>query len=74
MLYAITDLIRIFFLNNSDLYEDIFDIIDTCTFSTKQISQTMWGIFELIYKTFKDTGIDYIEGIIKNFAIINFSS
>ncbi|CAB4434389.1 unnamed protein product [Rhizophagus irregularis] len=46
-----------------DLYEDIFDIIDTCTFSTKQISQTMWGIFELIYKTFKDTGIDYIEEI-----------
>ncbi|CAG8478067.1 8378_t:CDS:10, partial [Cetraspora pellucida] len=49
----------------TDLYDDIFDIIDSCTYSTKQISPTMWGIFDLIYKTFKgnDTisGIDYIE-------------
>ncbi|CAG8437081.1 2268_t:CDS:10 [Funneliformis mosseae] len=47
--------------NISDLYDDIYDIIDTCTFSIKQISPTMWRVFELMYKTFKDTGIDYIE-------------
>ncbi|CAG8577467.1 17791_t:CDS:10, partial [Gigaspora margarita] len=49
----------------TDLYDDIFDIIDSCTYSTKQISPTMWGIFDLIYKTFKGddkiSGIDYIE-------------
>ncbi|CAI2196173.1 17572_t:CDS:10, partial [Funneliformis geosporum] len=45
----------------TDLYDDIFDIIDTCTYSIKQISPTMWRVFELMYKTFKDTGIDYIE-------------
>ncbi|CAG8497297.1 16245_t:CDS:10 [Acaulospora colombiana] len=49
----------------AELYDDVFDIIDCCTFSTKQISTTMWGIFELIYNTFKgdgtESGIDYIE-------------
>ncbi|CAJ0906325.1 7840_t:CDS:10 [Entrophospora sp. SA101] len=47
--------------NIIDLYSDIFDIIDSCTFSTKTISNTMWNLFNLIYKTFKLDGIDYIE-------------
>ncbi|RHZ46534.1 hypothetical protein Glove_615g3 [Diversispora epigaea] len=49
----------------SELYDDVFGIIDSCTFSTKKISPLMWEIFELIYKTFKGdneaTGIDYME-------------
>ncbi|CAG8569447.1 9240_t:CDS:10 [Ambispora leptoticha] len=44
-----------------DLYDEVFDIIDSCTFSTKQISPTMWSVFELIYQTFKTSGIDYLE-------------
>ncbi|KAF9586050.1 hypothetical protein BGW38_010110 [Lunasporangiospora selenospora] len=45
----------------TDLFDGVFEIIDSCTFSAKAISANMWGVFELIYKTFKDVGIDYIE-------------
>lgn len=45
-----------------DLYDEIFEIIDSCTFSSKRVTPTMWGIFELIYRAFKeDGGIDYME-------------
>ncbi|KAL0098010.1 armadillo-type protein [Phycomyces blakesleeanus] len=50
-------------LENSivDLYSEIFEIIDSCTFSAKRITPTMWGVFELIYKAFKDSGIDFMD-------------
>ncbi|KAI8890600.1 ARM repeat-containing protein [Backusella circina FSU 941] len=35
-----------------DLYDEIFEIIDSCTFSSKAISPTMWSVLELIYTTF----------------------
>ncbi|KAG0768001.1 hypothetical protein G6F57_006285 [Rhizopus arrhizus] len=44
-----------------DLYDEIFEIIDSCTFSSKRVTPTMWGVFELIYGAFKDSGIDYME-------------
>lgn len=44
-----------------DLYDEIFEIIDSCTFSAKRVTPTMWGVFELIYHAFKDSGIDYME-------------
>ncbi|CAG8536645.1 10869_t:CDS:10 [Diversispora eburnea] len=54
----------------SELYDDVFGIVDSCTFSTKKISPLMWEIFELIYKTFKgdndETGIDYMEVFVHN--------
>ncbi|CAG8475521.1 4872_t:CDS:10, partial [Acaulospora morrowiae] len=60
----------------AELYDDVFDIIDSCTFSTKQITPTMWGVFELIYNTFKgdgiESGIDYIEEMLP--SLDNFIS
>ncbi|KAF9433333.1 hypothetical protein BGZ76_009597 [Entomortierella beljakovae] len=47
--------------NLLDLYEGVFEIIDSCTFSAKAISANMWGVFELIYKTFKESALDFIE-------------
>ncbi|KAF9170410.1 hypothetical protein BGX20_009005 [Mortierella sp. AD010] len=44
-----------------DLFDGVFEIIDSCTFSGKAISANMWGVFELIYKTFKDSALDFIE-------------
>ncbi|BFZ61216.1 Nonsense-mediated mRNA decay protein 5 [Saitoella coloradoensis] len=44
-----------------DLYGEIFEIIDSCTFSSKMISPTMWQIFELLHKCFKDSGMDFID-------------
>lgn len=45
-----------------DLYNEIFEIIDSCTFSAKSISPTMWQAFELIHKTFKAGAELYLEG------------
>ena len=45
-----------------ELYNEVFEIIDSCTFSAKSISPTMWMIFELIHTTFKDRAEVYVEG------------
>ncbi|KAG0255719.1 hypothetical protein BG011_004960 [Mortierella polycephala] len=44
-----------------DLFDGVFEIIDSCTFSGKTISANMWGVFELIYKTFKESAVDFME-------------
>ncbi|KAF9570176.1 hypothetical protein EC968_002115 [Mortierella alpina] len=44
-----------------DLFDGVFEIIDSCTFSGKAISANMWGVFELIYKTFKESALDFME-------------
>ena len=45
-----------------DLYNEVFEIIDSCTFASKAISPTMWQAFELIHKTFKAGAELYLEG------------
>ncbi|TPX33573.1 hypothetical protein SmJEL517_g03541 [Synchytrium microbalum] len=47
--------------NVIDLYEEAFEIIDTCTFCSKRISPAMWNVFGLIYKAFKEDACDHIE-------------
>ncbi|SAM02255.1 hypothetical protein [Absidia glauca] len=44
-----------------DLYNEIFEIIDSCTFSAKRVTPTMWSVFDLIYESFKDSGLDYMD-------------
>ena len=58
--YAI--LLGISFLTSSDLYNEVFEIVDSCTFASKCISPTMWRVFELIHKTFKGGAELYLEG------------
>ncbi|KUL89141.1 hypothetical protein ZTR_05966 [Talaromyces verruculosus] len=55
-----------------DLYNEIFEIIDSCTFSAKSISPTMWQAFELIHKTFKAGAELYLEDMLP--ALDNFVS
>ncbi|KAI7867363.1 armadillo-type protein [Spinellus fusiger] len=43
-----------------DLYSEIFEIIDSCTFSSKRVTSTMWNVFDLIYEAFP-SGIDFID-------------
>lgn len=45
-----------------DLYNEVFEIIDSCTFAAKAISPTMWQAFELMHKTFKAGAELYLEG------------
>jgi hypothetical protein len=53
-----------------DLYNEIFEIIDSCTFAAKSISPTMWHAFELIHRTFKAGAELYLEDMLP--ALENF--
>ncbi|OAX84464.1 hypothetical protein ACJ72_01164 [Emergomyces africanus] len=53
-----------------DLYTEIFEIIDSCTFAAKTISSTMWQAFVLMHKTFKSGAELYLEDMLP--ALDNF--
>ncbi|KAI2086558.1 Nonsense-mediated mRNA decay protein 5 [Ophidiomyces ophidiicola] len=47
-----------------DLYNEIFEIIDSCTYAAKSISPTMWQAFILVHKTFKTGAELYLEDML----------
>lgn len=53
-----------------DLYNEVFEIIDSCTFAAKSISPIMWQAFELIHATFKAGAELYLEDMLP--ALDNF--
>lgn len=53
-----------------DLYNEIFEIIDSCTFSAKAVSPTMWQSFVLMHKAFKAGAELYLEDMLP--ALDNF--
>lgn len=53
-----------------DLYNEVFEIIDSCTFAAKSISPTMWNAFALIHRTFKAGAELYLEDMLP--ALDNF--
>lgn len=55
-----------------DLYNEVFEIIDSCTFASKSISPTMWQAFEMIHKTFKAGAELYLEDMLP--ALDNYVS
>ncbi|EMC92732.1 hypothetical protein BAUCODRAFT_259877 [Baudoinia panamericana UAMH 10762] len=53
-----------------DLYNEVFEIIDSCTFAAKVITPTMWKAFELIHATFRSGAELYLEDMLP--ALENF--
>ncbi|ODA78543.1 hypothetical protein RJ55_05924 [Drechmeria coniospora] len=53
-----------------DLYNEVFEIIDSCTFAAKSISPNMWQAFEMIHATFKAGAEYYLEDMLP--ALDNF--
>nr|AYN77763.1 importin B domain protein [Berkeleyomyces basicola]AYN77769.1 importin B domain protein [Berkeleyomyces basicola] len=53
-----------------DLYNEVFEIIDSCTFAAKAISPTMWKAFELMHTSFKAGAELYLEDMLP--ALDNF--
>ncbi|KAK2738365.1 hypothetical protein FQN55_000573 [Onygenales sp. PD_40] len=47
-----------------DLYTEIFEIIDSCTFAAKSISPTMWQAFVMVHETFKAGAELYLEDML----------
>jgi hypothetical protein len=46
----------------TDLYDSMFQLVDSFTFKLRQIAPNMWPIFELTYKLFKGNAIDFLDG------------
>lgn len=51
-------------IKNVDLYNEVFEIIDSCTFAAKSISPNMWEAFRLIHTTFKAGAEYYLEDML----------
>ena len=65
---ALMPLIKITLENKLyDLYTEIFEIIDSCTFASKSISDVMWEAFELMHSTFKAGAELYLEDMLPAF-------
>lgn len=47
---------------NVDLFDNMFDLVDSLTFRTHSISPSMWPVFELTYELFKSDAVDFLEG------------
>lgn len=45
-----------------DLFDNVYDLIDSLTFKTRSVSPSMWPVFELTYKLFKNDAVDFLEG------------
>ncbi|KAG6330261.1 hypothetical protein ID866_8829 [Astraeus odoratus] len=55
-----------------DLFDNMFDLIDSLTFRTHSISPRMWPIFELTYDLFKTDAVDFLEEMLP--SLDNFLS
>ncbi|OAA63316.1 nonsense-mediated mRNA decay protein [Niveomyces insectorum RCEF 264] len=53
-----------------DLFNEVFEIVDSCTFSAKSISPVMWETFDLFHATFKGGAELYLEDMLP--ALDNF--
>jgi importin-7 len=46
----------------TDLFDNMYDLVDSLTFKLRSISSSMWPVFELTYKLFKADAVDFLEG------------
>ncbi|EPX70956.1 karyopherin [Schizosaccharomyces octosporus yFS286] len=52
-----------FVLDNNifDVFAEMFEIVDGCTFASKDISPVMWTVFEKVHGVLKESGIEFVE-------------
>ncbi|KIM53457.1 hypothetical protein SCLCIDRAFT_1222776 [Scleroderma citrinum Foug A] len=55
-----------------DLFDNMFDLVDSLTFRTHSISPGMWPVFELTYDLFKSDAVDFLEEMLP--SLDNFLS
>ncbi|KZT65852.1 ARM repeat-containing protein [Daedalea quercina L-15889] len=55
-----------------DLFDNVYDLVDSLTFKLRSISPNMWPVFELTYKTFKAEAVDFLEEMLP--SLDNFVS
>ncbi|KAG2009602.1 importin alpha re-exporter, variant 3 [Coprinopsis cinerea AmutBmut pab1-1] len=66
--------ILVFTLENKliDLFDNVYELIDSLTYHLKAISPNMWRVFELTYSVFKNEALDFLEEMLP--SLDNFVS
>ncbi|KAI0057803.1 ARM repeat-containing protein [Artomyces pyxidatus] len=66
--------IIVFTLENKllDLFDNMYDLVDSLTFKTRSISPNMWPVFEQTYSLFKSDAIDFLDEMLP--SLDNFVS
>lgn len=53
-----------------DLFDNMYELVDSLTYKLRSIAPSVWPIFELTYRLFKHEAVDFLEGLsITGFAI-----
>ncbi|KAG5643336.1 hypothetical protein DXG03_001055 [Asterophora parasitica] len=55
-----------------DLFDNVYDLVDSLTFKLRSIAPSMWPIFEQTYKLFKSDAVDFLEEMLP--SLDNFVS
>ncbi|CAK5283934.1 unnamed protein product [Mycena citricolor] len=55
-----------------DLFDNMYDLVDSLTFKLRSISPNLWQVFELTYKLFKADAVDFLEEMLP--SLDNFVS
>lgn len=45
-----------------DLFDNVYDLVDSLTFKSRNISPNMWRVYELTYELFRTDAIDFLDG------------
>ena len=46
-----------------DLFDNMYDLVDSLTFKMHSISPNMWAVFDLTYRLFKSDAADFLDGL-----------
>ncbi|TFK52379.1 ARM repeat-containing protein [Heliocybe sulcata] len=55
-----------------DLFDNMYDLVDSLTFKLRSISPNMWRVFELTYQVFKSEAVDFLDEMLP--SLDNFVS
>ncbi|KAH7924546.1 ARM repeat-containing protein [Leucogyrophana mollusca] len=55
-----------------DLFDNMYELVDSLTFRTHSVSPNMWPIFELTYDLFKSDAVDFLDEMLP--SLDNFVS
>ncbi|KAJ6585487.1 armadillo-type protein [Mycena capillaripes] len=55
-----------------DLFDNMYDLLDSLTFKLRAISPNLWPVFELTYTLFKSDAVDFLEEMLP--SLDNFVS
>lgn len=47
-----------------DLFNNMYELVDSLTYKLRSVSPSMWRVFELTYTLFKGDAVDFLEGVL----------